>query len=170
MIKPPTHPGGWCYPTLWLYHTSLWYILERTAEEVPNEWIPCTHRDNHSSQPTESLLPWVFSGDLWNAINFGTSHLKRQHFWHAMKVRLYSRNHFCNLLYDLPSRGCCNQLLTIANLSVKKDPIQQILGSMHSQRNHLTPWIMAAYAADALGGHQLTECFSNNSWHNSDLF
>lgn len=50
------------------------------------------------SQPTTkpNLLLWLFSSDLWIAINLVTPNLKRQHFWRAVKARLYNRNYFCN--------------------------------------------------------------------------
>lgn len=61
------------------------------------EWVSSLHIQGQSQLTTKQiLLLWLFSSDLWIAINLGTPNLKRQHFWRAVKARLYNRNYFCN--------------------------------------------------------------------------
>lgn len=64
------------------------------------KWVSSLQIQGQSQLTTKQiLLLWLFSSDLWIAINLGTPSLKRQHFWRAVKARLYNRSYFCNFYY-----------------------------------------------------------------------
>lgn len=94
----PSISSSWWFMFSHIGALSHWSVV-RASKGSRGCWkcVNSLHIKGESQLTTKQiLLLWLFSSDLWFAINLGTPNLKRQHFWHAVKARHYNRNYFCN--------------------------------------------------------------------------
>lgn len=94
--------NDWSISSSWWFMVHIrallhWSVVRASKDSRCWKWVSSLHTQGQSQLTTKQIfLLWLFSSDLWIAINLGTPNLKRQHFWHAVKARLYNRNYFCN--------------------------------------------------------------------------